>query len=121
MLYNLSDIYYNISGTYMSMIYIRYSATRYVCYNHPISIIYVSGILQKYYTYHLPDMCEYYCYSIHISDYIQSYRISDRYLITSILTCVFSFCHQFLSDIPNYHILIIYHTKIKNCANNYII
>ena|SRR5438876_2300913 len=71
----------------MSMKYSRYFATRYVCYNHPISIIYVSGILQKYYTYHLPDMCEYYCYSIHIGDYIQSYRVPDRYPITSILTC----------------------------------
>ena len=71
----------------MSMKYSRYFEARYVCYNHPISTIYVSGILQKYYTYHLPDMCEYYCYSIHIGDYIQSYRVPDRYPITSILTC----------------------------------
>jgi hypothetical protein len=62
----------------MSMKYSRYFEARYVCYNHPISTIYVSGILQKYYTYHLPDMCEYYCYSIHIGDYIQSYRVPDR-------------------------------------------
>src|SRR5436305_2509514 len=43
-----------------------------------ISTIYVFGILQKYYTYHLPDMCEYYCYSIHISDYIQSHWVPDN-------------------------------------------
>src|SRR5947208_1614326 len=69
------------------MKYSRYFEARYVCYNHLISTIYVSGILQKYYTYHLPDMCEYYCYSIHISGYIQSYRVPDRYPIISILTC----------------------------------
>ena len=62
----------------MSMKYSQYFAARYVYYNHLISIIYVSSILQKYYTYHLLDMCEYYCYSIHISDYIQSYQVPDR-------------------------------------------
>src|SRR5437763_8669138 len=71
----------------MSMKYSQYFAARYVCYNHSIFIIYVSGILQKYYTYHLPDICEYYCYSIHINDYIQSYRVFDRYPIALILTC----------------------------------
>ena len=30
------------------------------------------------------------------------------------LPCLFGFCHQFLFNVPNYHILVIYYTKIKN-------
>ena len=67
---------------YMSMIYNRYFATRYVCYNHPISIIYMSDFLHKYYTYRLPDMCVQYVYSRHIG-YISAdfrYPICTRYV-----------------------------------------
>src|SRR5436190_14344703 len=105
------------------MKYSRYFEARYVCYNHPISTIYVSGILQKYYTYHLPNMCEYYCYSIHISDYIQSYRVPNRYLITSILTCdcyykpLLSIEVLHYNDIDHLKVHLEYDLKIKTAKN----
>src|SRR5688572_2273518 len=81
MIYRVSD---------MSMKYSRYFAARYVCYNHPITIIYVSDFLHKYCTYRAPDMCRYNCYTTHICALSYTYRVPDMCPITSILTSVCS-------------------------------
>ena len=91
----LTDIYLIFIITYrvpnVFMIYNWYFTTRYMYIYTSISVVYVSVFLHKYYTYQVSDMCKKYAYTTDIEVYIYTYRVLNRYLIASILTCVYHY------------------------------